>query len=201
MPDKLKISPPQPIPYPHSKIIKKLYRFPLCLYRLGLRRLFSKYILIISTFGRKTGKIHRTPVEYFRWQDRLYVMSGFGEHTDWYQNLLVNPHVTIQTHQSILHAVARKPQTDKEWEGVFKFLRTSPVARMSEPALLDRLDEPQIRDAIKTWPILTFDPTEEACPPSLELDLLWTWPLILFGNALFILFYWLCQRKESEQFD
>jgi hypothetical protein len=94
-----------------------------------------------------------------------------------------------------LRTIARKPETEEEWEGVLDFLRSSPVARLSEPALLEKIDEPQIRSAIKTWPILTFDPTDEVCPSPLETDLLWTWPLILFGIALFVLFNWLWQRK------
>lgn len=191
----LKINPPQPIPYPHNKVIKEIYRYPLQLYRLGLNRIIGKYILILSTFGRKTGNVHRTPVEYFRHQGRIFVMSGFGTESDWFKNINNKPHVTFQTDRGTLCAIARKPETEEEWEGVFEFLRSSPVARLSEPALLGKIDEPQIRTAIKTWPILTFDPTDEVCPPPLETDLLWTWPLILFGIALFVLINWLWQRK------
>ena len=80
----IKFNPPQPIPYPHSKVTRTIYRIPLWIYRLGISRLLGKYIVILSTFGRKTGKIHRTPVEYLSQNSQLFVMSGFGTHPDWF---------------------------------------------------------------------------------------------------------------------
>ncbi|MFN2304192.1 MAG: nitroreductase family deazaflavin-dependent oxidoreductase [Anaerolineales bacterium] len=190
------ITPPQPIPYPRSEFIKRLYRIPILLYRLGLSSMIGKYILILSTFGRNSGKTRRTPVEYFRWQDRIFVMSGFGENPDWYKNLLANPHVTIHSNQGYLCAIARKPETEKEWEGVVAYLKSSPITKLTIPDLIGRLDKPEVRQAIKSWPVFTFDPTEETCPPHLEIDLLWCWPLILLGLALKIFTGWLCHHKN-----
>lgn len=195
----IKFNPPQPIPYPHSKVTRAIYRIPLWIYRLGISRLLGKYILILSTFGRKTGKVHRTPVEYFRQNGQLFVMSGFGTHPDWFKNLQMDPRVTIQMGQNILHAIARKPQTEHEWDGVIAFLKSSPVAKLSQPDLLEKLGSSEIRAAIKTWPILTFDPTDEACPPPLKSDLIWTWPLILIDIALFVFIYWLFSRNDCKK--
>ncbi len=77
-----KVEPPHPIPYPSNAIIRKLYRTPILLYRLGLGKLFGKYIMIISTFGRKSGKVRRTPIEYFRQGDFIYAISGFERDPD-----------------------------------------------------------------------------------------------------------------------
>jgi len=197
MSENTSIQPPQPIPYPKSHFIKTLYRIPIQLYRLGLGPLIGKYILILSTTGRKTGKIHRTPVEFFRYNDCIYVMSGFGTTPDWYRNLLEDPHASLELGRETLHVIAKRPDSQSEWAGVIAFLKSSPVTRIIEPDLVNQLDTPQMQDTIKTWPILTFVHTNETCPASLERDLLWTWPLILMGTAFLLLRSWLCTRKRE----
>ncbi len=190
------IKPPQPIPYPNNKVIKKFYRVPIILYRLGLGKLVGKAILIISTIGRKTGKVHRTPIEYFRHQGKVYVMSGFMDAPDWYQNLQADSHVTLNTDQGVQHAIAHKPETEEEWQGVTAFLTHSPVAILVAPELVRKIDDPEIQKQIRKWPWLTFDPSDEPCPPALETDLLWAWPIILILLALRILIGWLIRRHK-----
>lgn len=196
MKDKMRITPPQPIPYPQNEILKKIYRFPILLFRLGLSKLVSKYILILSTFGRKTGKTRHTPVEYFRYQDRFYVMSGFGAKPDWYKNILSDPHITLQLDQKIFTSIARKPETESEWEAVIAYLKSSPITKFTDVDALDNLEDPEVRQGIKAWPVLTFDHTEETCPAPLQTDLVWCWPLIFLGAALTISIYWLRHRSK-----
>ena len=190
------IAPPQPIPYPHNPLIKKLYRTPILLYRLGLGSLIGNVILILSTFGRKTGQVHRTPVEYFQYQGQLYVMSGFAGRPDWYKNLQADPHASLSIKGQRICAKARPPRSEAEWEGVIAFLQSSPVAQFSEPELKQHLEQPDFRAAIKTWPVLTFDATDEPCPPALDADLTWAWPLILLSTAGLLLIKWLHLRKQ-----
>ena len=193
---KEKHQPPQPIPYPNNWIFKSLYRFPILLYRLGLGKCIGKFISILSTYGRKTGMVHRTPLEYYRYQGRFYVMSGFGQEPDWYKNIQADPRVILNTDRGFLKGIARKPETEEEWQGVYAFLRNSPVTFLTDPQMDRKLDDPEIQAQIKNWPVLTFDPTDEPCPPPLEEDLVWAWPLILIGLALHILIGWLIQRKS-----
>ena len=197
MKDELTFTPPQPIPYPSHKIIKKLYRTPILLFRLGLGKFFGKYILILSTFGRKSGKTHRTPVEYIIDKGRIFVMSGFGDTPDWYQNLQKDPHVTLNTGKTALHMLARKPETQGEWEGVLNFLKASPVSILSNPRMVNQLDNPKFQQEIKQWPVLTFDSTQELCPSPLEADLTWAWPLILLFSAREVFRCWLRHRKRK----
>ena len=198
MKDELTFTPPQPIPYPSHKIIKKLYRTPILLFRLGLGKFFGKYILILSTTGRKSGKVHRTPVEYFLDEDRIFVMSGFGDTPDWYQNLQKDPHVTLNVRNDVLHMLARKPETQSEWEGVINFLKTSPVSILSNPEMVNKLDNSDFQQELKKWPVLTFDRIDEPCPNPLEPDLTWAWPLILLFSARAVLRCWLRYRKRKK---
>jgi len=191
------IQPPQPIPYPDHPILKSLYRVPILLYRLGLGPMIGKYILILSTYGRKTGKIRRTPVEYYRHQGRIYVMSGFADKPDWVKNLQKNPQAGLNIKNLQLCAMARKPETEAEWGGAIAFLKSSPVAQISEPGLADHLDDLTLREAIKNWPLFTFDAVDSPCPLPLDTDLAWAWPLILLASALILLVSWLSHRKRS----
>ena len=190
------LKPPQPIPYPDHPLLKRLYRLPIVLYRLGLGPLIGKYILILSHFGRKTGKIRRTPLEYFQHHGRLFVMSGFGSRPDWYQNLLADPHAGLNIKNERVCVRARPPQGEAEWDEVIAFLKSSPIAQISESGTLNHLEDPALRTAIQTWPVLTFDPSEQPCPPPLEADLTWTWPLTLLAAALTLLAGWLFGRKH-----
>lgn len=191
------LNPPQPIPYPENWLLKKLYRFPILLYRLGLGKLIGKTILILSTYGRESGKVRRAAIEYYMYKGQIYVISGFGDKPDWYKNLKTNPHVSINTDQGIKHAIARKPKTAEEWEGVLIYLKQSPISNISEPEMIRNINDPEILDQIKTWPVLTFDTTEEPCPPAVDADLGWTWPFLLLLLALNILIGWLIHKNKG----
>lgn len=191
------------LPYPENCLVKKLYKTPILLYRLGLGKLFGSYILILSTTGRKTQKTHHTPVEYFYHEGKYYIISGFGEHTDWYKNIMANPQVTLQNSYERICAEARAPKTDEEWEAVHLYLTRSPVGRVLMADFITPTEQdaqesqsPDIMAEIKKLPVLTFDPTDKPCPPPLEADLVWAWPLILLGMAIDITILWLLSRKK-----
>ncbi len=190
------LQPPQPIPYPKNPFIKKIYQTPLLLYRLGLFQLISRHILILSTTGRKSGKTRHTPVEYFYDQGQFYIISGFDKKPDWYKNIQADPHVTLQTRAGTLHAIARAPQTDEEWQGVAAYLQASPISKIFFPEHLQELKDSETLAMIKSWPALTFDETNEHCPPALEMDLIWALPLILLGMAVDITLLWFFGRKS-----
>ncbi len=193
----------QLLPYPENCLVKKLFKTPILLYRLGLGKLFGSYILILSTTGRKTKKTRHTPVEYFLHEGQYYIISGFGEQTDWYKNIMENPQVTIQNGYEPICATARSPKTDEEWEAVHLYLTRSPVGRILMADYLasmeDRPEDIQSADImseLKDLPVLTFDPTDKPCPPALEADLVWAWPIILLGMAVDITILWLWSRKK-----
>ena len=196
MTEEIKAQPPHPIPYPENPIIRTFYRTPILLYRLGLGKVIGKFIMIISTFGRKSGKVRRTPIEYFRKGDLIYAISGFERDPDWYRNLKAHPHVTLQTNQGTHYVLARTPETDDEWQGALDYLAESPVPILVIPEVVNHLDDPEIQNQIREWPVVVFEPTNEPCPKALEIDLLWAWPLLLIFLAVKITFWWLISRKK-----
>lgn len=55
--------------------------------------------LLLTTRGRRSGKLRRTPLIYGRDGDRYVVVASYGgspQHPDWYFNLTDDPDVTIQ---------------------------------------------------------------------------------------------------------
>ncbi|UCD97993.1 MAG: nitroreductase family deazaflavin-dependent oxidoreductase [Chloroflexota bacterium] len=56
----------------------------------------AESVLILSTIGRKSGKVHRTPLQYEKIDGDFYVGSARGTAADWYRNLSVNPEAHIE---------------------------------------------------------------------------------------------------------
>lgn len=84
------------IPYPSHPALRRLFQLPIWLRRLGLGALTGRLFLILTTRGRKSGLPRHTALEYHTFKGRIYVMAAWPK-SDWYQNLLADPHVTIQT--------------------------------------------------------------------------------------------------------
>jgi len=66
--------------------------------------------LLLTTRGRRTGRLGRTALVYARDADRHIVLAsnaGADEHPAWYLNLVSNPDVTVQIGAETLAAIAR----------------------------------------------------------------------------------------------
>jgi deazaflavin-dependent oxidoreductase (nitroreductase family) len=92
-----------------AKQIKKLeppqgcsrvfFRAPIWLYRLGLGGLFGKRFVLLNHIGRKSGLPRQAVLEVVQYQpetNTYVVCVGFGKKSQWYQNLMANPEVSIQ---------------------------------------------------------------------------------------------------------
>jgi deazaflavin-dependent oxidoreductase (nitroreductase family) len=109
---------------------KFLFKIPILLDKVGLNCLIPKWILLLTTTGRRSGKPVITPVEYlFHHEDDSYrIMSGWRGNTDWYKNILKCPEVSIKVNRKIYHAKAAA-LTDKEILAYLsEILRVNPEA-------------------------------------------------------------------------
>ncbi len=82
-------------------LFKYLNKFMVLLWKLGLEnwlnfypKLLGRY-LVITHYGRKSGKKYLTPVNYATVDDEIYCTSGFGVQSDWYKNLIHDPEIEI----------------------------------------------------------------------------------------------------------
>ena len=115
-------------------LFKWIFKIPILYYKLGLGWMLEKRFLLLTTTGRKTGKLRFTPLEFVfnPLEDWYRVSPGWGGNTDWYKNVLHNPHVVVQVGRRKFAAVAepvplqevaetmlaisrRHPRMDKVW--------------------------------------------------------------------------------------
>lgn len=64
------------------------------------------YFLTLSTTGRRSGLVRRTPLNYAILDGHVYLLSGFGRRADWHRNLRADPRVTIALPGRALHGIA-----------------------------------------------------------------------------------------------
>lgn len=79
-------------------LLRWFFRAPVLLYRIGLGGLLPLQLLL-TTVGRKSGQPRRTVVDILGHDvttDTYYVVSAYGETSNWYRNLQANPAVQVQ---------------------------------------------------------------------------------------------------------
>lgn len=84
-------------PEPPTGLSAFLFRLPIHLYRLRLGWLLGSRFMHLTHTGRISGKQREVVIEVVGREDGVYyACSGFGEHANWYRNVLNTPEVTIQ---------------------------------------------------------------------------------------------------------
>lgn len=129
---------------------RALVRAPIWLYRARLGFVTGQRMLLLEHIGRKTGARRYAVLEVVERPapDRYVIVSGFGARSQWYQNLLADPHVRVSVgFRRNIAAVA------------------TPMRRDGAKAALARYAERYPR----TW--ARIEPTLEAALQTPELDL------------------------------
>ena len=86
-------------------------------------KLGAQTILLLHTVGRKSGKHYETPIAYFYHEGQyLIVASNWGKdkQADWYLNLKMNPHTTIEVRGKTIQVEAREARGE-EYDRLWKF--------------------------------------------------------------------------------
>jgi deazaflavin-dependent oxidoreductase (nitroreductase family) len=100
-----------------SRLHRRLYQ--LTDGRVG-RRLVHNDMLLLTTTGRQTGRLHTVPLLYLRQGDTLVVIASYGgrdRHPVWYLNLVATPEVEVQVRNERFKARARTadPEERASW--------------------------------------------------------------------------------------
>lgn len=103
MPEKLKeISLPR-------GISKFFFRMPIALFHARLGFLFGHRFVLLTHIGRKSGKPRENVLEIVRYDhsnSSCIIASGWGEKSDWYQNVSLNPKIKYQIGNQVISGVA-----------------------------------------------------------------------------------------------
>lgn len=97
------MNPEPPTLAPPRGLLRLFFRSPILVYRLGLGGIglggLTGKRIMLTTVGRKSGKPRRAVVDVMRHDaatGTYYVISAWGERSDWYRNLLANPSLRAQ---------------------------------------------------------------------------------------------------------
>jgi deazaflavin-dependent oxidoreductase (nitroreductase family) len=84
---------------PPRGILRLGLRLPIWLYRLHLGWLLGNRFLLLNHIGRKSGQIRQSVIEVVKHDqrsDNYFIVSGWGDKSDWYLNIHKNRDVVIQ---------------------------------------------------------------------------------------------------------
>ena len=79
---------------PPSKALRFGLRLPIWLYRVKLGWLLGDRFIMLTHTGRKSGLPRQTVIEVVKHDkesNTYYIVSGWGEKSDWYQNIRKTP--------------------------------------------------------------------------------------------------------------
>jgi deazaflavin-dependent oxidoreductase (nitroreductase family) len=92
--------------------------------RADLEKVTDQSTVEITTIGRKSGKPHTRPIWFVYDQGHLYLQSGKGGKTDWYQNLKKNPQATLKIDTVTVTGTAKFIADPAETERIHELFRT-----------------------------------------------------------------------------
>ncbi len=99
-------------PRPGTRRLFKLFnKPPRIVYALGFGPIIGRLVLLLTTRGRKTGRLRVTPLQYEQIEGKYYVASAFGTRSDWYCNILADPGVRVRVGRKEFEAIA-EPSSD-----------------------------------------------------------------------------------------
>lgn len=104
----LLVNPPVPLFAQEARTVAKA----------DLEKVANESTVEITTTGRKSGKAHTKPIWFVYDQGRLYLQSGKGGKSDWYQNLKKNPQMTLKIGTVTFQGKAKFIDDQKETERI-----------------------------------------------------------------------------------
>ena len=152
------------IPDPPQGFKAKLWRLPIWLYRLKLGGLMGHRALLLNHIGRVSGKPRTAMLEVVHYEPKTnthYVASGFGEKSQWFQNIMKTPDVNIQVGNQKIPVTAERLPID-EAEKIFEIYQQkhpNAIKNLSKLVGYELGDsEEEIRAFMHSIPIIAFHP-------------------------------------------
>ena len=124
---------------PPTGVRRLFFRFPISLFRFGLGPLLGNRFLLLNHIGRRSGLPRQAVLEVIeahRDQDIYLVASGWGPNSDWFQNLLKHPDVSIQVGRRRLPVTAEPLSPAESGKALARYARKYPTAARNLPRLI-----------------------------------------------------------------
>jgi deazaflavin-dependent oxidoreductase (nitroreductase family) len=147
---------------PPKGFARLLWRAPIWFYKVGLGWMMGKRFLLLNHIGRKSGKPRQAVLEVVRYDKQAhtyYVASGFGEKSDWFQNVMHTPDVTIQVGSKRYETQAVRLSPEAAEEELLSYGRNHPTAIKNLAGLMNYPvdgSEDSIRKLGRLLPMIAF---------------------------------------------
>ncbi len=155
------------IPDPPRGIKAIPWRLPIWIYRLKLGGLLGRRMLLLTHTGRVSGQPRTAVLEVIKYDQENntpYVASGFGEKSQWFQNITKTPEVSIQIGHKHFLAIAERLPVD-EAENIFRdYHARNPNAIKNLSKIIGYQvgdSEEEITKLMRMIPVVAFRPKEQ----------------------------------------
>jgi len=86
--------------------LKNIRRIHQLLYGIGLGPIIGKFILLLTTTGRRTGLKRITPLQYEEIDGKYILGSARGTKSDWYRNITADNSIEVRVKNRHFRGVA-----------------------------------------------------------------------------------------------
>jgi deazaflavin-dependent oxidoreductase (nitroreductase family) len=162
MPEKIsEVKPPR-------GLARLAWRAPIWFYRLGLGGLLGEHFVLLNHVGRKSGRPRQAVVEVVQHDKETgayIVASGFGEKSDWFQNVMAHPEIRIQVGNKRMAASAQRLALPQATEVMLDYNHRHPAALRTLAGILGyRIDgsDADARFFAEVIPIVALVPLDRA---------------------------------------
>lgn len=151
---------------PPKGLLRWLLRMPIFLYRHNLGWLLGKRFVLLNHIGRKSGlprQVVVEVVEYDQTSQTVYVASGWGYQSQWYQNLLAQPDITIQMGRKKWAVHARMLTPEEAAAILLEYRQKHPAAarelgKVMEIDMVGSSEEELFEIIRESLPMVAFEP-------------------------------------------
>lgn len=166
---------------------RQLNRFMLLMWRLGLGPWLSPWpsvtgrILVLCHVGRRSGTVHRTPLNYAIVDGDVYVLAGFGARTDWYRNVMQGREVELWLPDGRWAASAEDVSEQSDRMGNLRRVLIGSGFAAYAFGVSPRLSDERLAEITAEYRLVRLIRTEPMTGPGGPGDLAWVWPLAILG--------------------
>lgn len=152
-----------------SGLMRAAARFPITLYKARMGWLLGKRFLMLTHTGRKSGADRFTVLEVVDHDPEAgtyFVASGWGEKSQWLQNIQVNPSAEITVGMKQTHVTAVRMTREQSEQVFVRYARIHPIAFKKLVKFMTGVEvEPDDAGAMmlaETVPVVALKPTRAA---------------------------------------
>lgn len=148
--------------------VRWVVRAPVWLYRARLGFLLGTRLLMLEHIGRMSGRRRYVVLEVIDRPSpgRYVVVSGFGEHAQWFRNVLADPHVRVHVGgRAPCPARAQRLDPDSSAAALSRYAATHPRSWERLRPVLEQTSGARIEEGGTDLPMIALDVTATARVP------------------------------------